>query len=792
MFHNSLRTLFRSLWRNKTYGLLNIFGLAIAIACAALIFLWVEDELSFDDHHVKKERLYAVKVTKNFGDNLFTIGSTPRPMADALKTEIPGIANAARISDTEQKLLFNIDNRSVYGGGRYVDSSIFSMFTLQFLQGNPATAFTHLHSLVLTEKAATKLFGKVQDIIGRTIKVNNEQDYIISGIIRDLPMNSSLQFEWLAPYAIQLAKQNADLTWDSYGPHTYVELQPNTEPYKVNQRLKAFITEKNAEQKAISFLFPLNQWRLYNEFENGKQTGGGRIEQVRMLTAIAWIILLIGCINFMNLATANSQKRSKEVGVRKVLGAGKQTLIIRYFRESVLMSFSAGIISIILVVIALPAFNVLMQKQLRMNITDPFHLMVMLIIVLVCAFVAGSYPAIYLASFKPVFVLKGIKQKSGSAAFIRKGLVVLQFTVSTVFIVSTIIVYLQIQHVKNRNLGFNKENLLELNLQHDISTVFPVIRQELMNTGLVENAALADHSTIAGGNTDNRFEWPGKKAGDKTSIAYRNVSKDYINVSGMRLIEGDGFKEGDNGLKVIINQALANIMGDGSMQGKIIRSSRGNKEDVMTDFQIAGVVDDYVFGNAYNKPGPVILFCTETQKANLIYVRTRSGNIQNAIGKIEQIIKRHNPAYPLEFTFVDEQFDKLYMNETLISKVSAIFAVLAIFISCFGLFGLAAFSAEQRKKEIGIRKVLGATVAGLTTLLSKDFLRLVAVACLIAFPFAWWMMNGWLQNYQYRINISWWIFPAVYLTAIIIACFTIGFHTIKTAISNPVRSLRSE
>ncbi|RYY15591.1 MAG: ABC transporter permease, partial [Chitinophagaceae bacterium] len=691
MFHRSLRLLTRNLWRNKAYGLLNIFGLAIAIASAALIFLWAEDELTFDNNHLKKDRLYAVKVTKSFGDKVLTIGSTPRPMAEALKTEVTGITNTARISDTEQKVLFSIADKSIYAGGRYADPAIFTMFSMQFLQGSAATAFTQLHTLVLTENAAVKFFGTQKDIIGRTLKVNNEHDYIVTGLIRNMPSNSSLQFEWLAPYEIQLLKQDAGLTWDSYGPHTYVELHPNTELQKVNERIKTFITEKNAEQKAISFLFPLHQWRLYNEFENGKQTGGGRIEQVRLLTAIAWIILLIGCINFMNLATANSQTRSKEVGVRKVLGAGRRTLIIRYFRESILMSLSAGLISIILVIIALPAFNALMQKQLRMNLNDPFHILVLLIIVLVCAFIAGSYPAIYLASFKPVFVLKGIKQKSGSAAFIRKGLVVLQFTVSTVFIVSTIIVYLQIQHVQNRNLGFDKENLIELDLQNDISGKFPVIRQELMNTTLVENAALADHPTIAGGNTDSRFEWMGKENGNKISIAYRNVSKEYISTSGMRIVEGREFKEGDNGTEIIINRSMAKILGEGPATGKIIRSPRGNKDDVFTDLRIAGVVDDYVFGNAYNKPGPVILFCTEQQKANLIYLRTRPGNMQQTMIRVEQIIKKHNPAYPLEFKFVDEQFDKLYLNETLIGKVSATFAVLAVFISCFGLFGLAAF-----------------------------------------------------------------------------------------------------
>jgi putative ABC transport system permease protein len=804
MFKNFFKTTLRNLWKNNTYSFLNILGLAIGIASAGLIFLWVEGEMTFDNVHAKKNRLYELEVNMTYGGNNFTMVSTPRPMGTAMKAEIPGIANTARYSIWDNRLLFSFNNKSLYAGGRYTDASLFNMFTFNFVQGNAKNPFPQLYALVITESTAKKFFGEEKNVIGKKVRIDNAQDYVVSGVIKDMSENSTLQFEWLAPWEITDAKElasgvdsNRDETdWGSYGPFTFVELDKSANIAAINSQLKNFIPRKAADQKTTTFLFPMKDWRLYDEFANGKQTGGGRIKQVRMLSAIAWIILFIACINFMNLATANSQKRAREVGVRKVLGAGKNGLVIQFISEALFMSLLASVGAIIIIIFALPAFNLLMGKNLSMGLSNPLHVTALLIIAVICGLVAGSYPSLYLSSFNPALVLKGLKLKTGSAALIRKGLVVVQFTVSVVFIISTIVVYMQIQHVKNRNLGFNKDNLIEINPQHDISKIFPLVKEDMLHTGLIKNTAMTDHTTLYGGDTDNGFKWQGKSPDNQISIAHRNVTPEFIATSGMQIVEGRDFSNNvsSENSNVVINETMERMMGKESAVGKIIQNPRGNPDGVFTNMTVIGVVKDYIYGNIYGGlASPLIIFCKPPEYQNFIYVRTQGqSNVEQVLAKIEEVMKKDNPAYPLEYNFVDEQFNKMFQNETLTSKISSVFAALAILISCLGLFGLAAYTAEQRTKEIGIRKVLGASVTGLASLLSKDFLQLVCFSCILAFPVAWWTMHNWLQNYEYRIVINWWVFLIAGATAILIALITISFQTIKAAIANPVKCLRTE
>jgi putative ABC transport system permease protein len=807
MFKNYFKTTFRSLWKNKGYSFLNIFGLAIGIACAGLIFLWAENELNWDNNNIKKSQLYQLEVNMTSDGNNFTMGSTPRPMAKAIQSEISGIVNTARVSDQSQRLLFNAENKSLYSTGLYADPSLFSMFSFDFVEGNAKNPLPQLYSLVLTQSAAKKFFGNEKNVIGKTIRVDDKRDYVVSGVVKDMPENSTLQFEWIAPYEITIAelkelaikygiKYTDDVAWNSYGPLTFVELNKNTNLSTVNAQLKDFIHRKASNQTRKIFLYPLSQLHLYNEFANGKPTGGGAITQVRLLSVIAWIILLIACINFMNLATANSQKRAREIGVRKVLGAGKRKLVFQFISEALFMSAIAAVFAVIIISLSLPAFNSLMQKQLSLHLENPVHIIGLLTITIICGLIAGSYPSIYLSSFNPVFVLKGLKLKKGSAALIRKGLVVFQFSISVVFIISTVIVYLQIQHVKSRDLGFNKNNLIEINPEHDISKTFPIIKNDLLSTGIVENVALADHSTLYGGNTDDRFKWQGKSPGADISIAYRNVSPEFITTSGMKIIDGKDFRNNASlqNSNVIINESMEKLMGKESAVGKIIQSPRGNADGVFTNMTVIAVIKDYVYGNIYDgKAAPLIILCKPPEDQNFLYIRLKAqSNTEQVLSKIQEVMKKDNSAYPLEYKFVDDQFSEMFSNETQVSKVSGIFAALAIIISCLGLFGLATYTAESRIKEIGIRKVLGASVAGITTLLSKDFLQLVAIACVIAFPVAWWIMHNWLLNYEYKIEISWWIFLAAGISAILIALITISFQSIKAAIANPVNSLRSE
>jgi len=809
MFKNYFKTAWRNISKNKGYSFLNIFGLAIGIACAGLIFLWVEDEMNFDSNNVNKGLIYLVKTNDKVDNGTFTHSSTPGPLAPAMQSTLPGVENTCRTTEGGTSFLFTIGNKAVNASGKYVEPSFFSLFTLPFAEGNPASAFSQLHSIVLTEKTAKKFFGYEKDVIGKTVRMDNKQDYVVSGVLKDQPENSTLQFEWLAPFKVWYDENPWAAKWGNFGITTYVELKPRVDAASINRQLLNpfydFTTQKIETEKSTvhEFLFSMNDWHLRDDFDNGKPTGSGQILYVRLFSIIAWIILFIACINFMNLATAGSEKRSKEIGVRKVLGSGKKRLIVQFIGEAIFMSLSAAVVAVILMSLLLPAFNSLVQKGLSLGLTNPYHFVALLLLTLICGLVAGSYPSLYLSSFNPVFVLKGIKLKTGSAAIIRKGLVVIQFAVSIILIISTIIIYRQIQHVKTRDIGYNKNNLLQIDAQGDIVKDFPAIKQDLINTGFVKNAALADHTTIDGGNNTTSISWQGKDPSSIVVISQRLVSPEFMSTIGMHIIEGRDFqptdavelgdnhmpKDSNQAFNVIVTQSMEKLLGKGSAIGKTMERPVNNGT---FHLRVTGVVKDYIYGDMYGRSAPVIFFSIP-DAASLLYVKIApQSNPENALAKIAAVMKKDNPAYPFEYKFVDGQFNQMFLSEMLISKLSRVFAALAILISCLGLFGLSAYTAERRTKEIGVRKVLGASVSGIAALLSKDFLKLVAISCIVAFPVSWWAMNDWLKNYQYRIEISWWIFLAAGITAIVIALITISFQSIKAAMANPVDSLRSE
>ena len=662
-----LKTITTRLLRNKTYGFLNITGLAIGITCAGLIFLWVGNELSFDHANKNIDRIYSVLVNAAGGGNKFTIGSTPRPMAAAMKTDIPGIAAAARVSDEGVRLLFTVDKKPLYATGLYADPDVFDIFTIPFTQGNAKQPFPQLYSIVLTEATAARFFGAGANAIGRTVRLDNDQDYVVSGVVKDMPRNSTLQFDWLASYESQLARQRvrygrSDVGWNSgYGPVTFVRLTPSADPAAIDKRLRSYLAGKGVVQAPAAFIYPMRRWHLYNEFSNWVETGSGPIRQVRTLTLIAWIILIIACINFMNLATARSEKRAKEIGVRKVLGSGRGRLIRQFIGEAIVLSTLATLLAIVLMALVLPGFNALMNTQLTLDLNSPIHLLALALIALICGLLAGSYPSLYLSSFDPVGVLKGLRIKTGGAAMIRQSLVVLQFSVSVVFIISTIVIYLQIQHVKTRNLGFDKDNLLEIDLQHDISRQFPVLRDGLLRTGLVSHVAFADHAALYGGNTDDRYDWGGKTSGLKPDITFRDVSADFLPTTGMHLAAGRNFlgTAADSG-DVIVNQSFADLIDPKGVVGGMIRSPRGMPEGLYKNMRIVGVVDDYVYGDINGTPGPVIFYSEVPQndECNLIYVRIREQqNSEQTLAAIGAVIQKGNPAYPFQYKFVDDQFN---------------------------------------------------------------------------------------------------------------------------------------
>jgi putative ABC transport system permease protein len=795
MIKNYFKTTIRNLWKNKAYSFLNIFGLSIGIACAGFIFLWVDDELNWDQFNIKKDKLYRIKENQKYDTYVATFGSTPTPMAPAMLQEIPGIANTCRIIGSNSALT-TIGDKSMYTFPNYADASMFSMFTFPFVQGNAKTAFKELYSMVITESTAKKFFGDEKNIIGKTVRVDNKQNYVITGVVKDIPHNSTVQFEWVAPFQIWYDENKSwAQSWGNNDIDTYVEIKPGVSAASVNNMLYNFIQKREPKSLARPFLFAANDWHLRDDFDNGVQTGRGKITYVHLFSIIAWIILLIACINFMNLSTARSEKRAREVGVRKVLGSGKRMLIFQFIGEAIFMAALSAIFAVIMMTLFLPAFNLLVQKNLELGLNNPLHLIALIIIVLICGLFAGSYPSLYLSSFNPVFVLKGVNMKSSSAAFIRKGLVVLQFSISIILIISTIVIYQQIEHVKSRNLGFNKNNLLDIDMNNEMTKNYEAIQQDLLNTGLIENVATSNYNTLYGGNNTGSLDWEGKKTNNEILISTRFTSPGYMKTSGIKILEGRDFVETDSvqskKINVLITQSLEKLMGNNSAVGKTLHWD-GDTSGTLVN--VVGVVNDYVYADMYGKPDPVMFVCLNNPDASNMYVRLKSNaNVETAIEQIEAVIKKDNPSYPFTYHFVDDQFNAMFENEQLISKLSRVFATLAIIISCLGLFGLAAYTAERRTKEIGVRKVLGASVANITTLLSKDFLQLVLISCVVAFPVSWWMMNSWLQNYKnYRIEISWWIFLAAGISAILIALITISFQSIKAAIANPVKSLRTE
>ena len=788
MLKNFFKITFRTLWKNKTYSFLNIFGLAIGIACAGLIFLWVENEKSYDNMYAKKDLIYNIRTNQVFDGPIRTFRSTPGPMAPVLKTEIPGIVYAARYNDAQT--LFVNGEKSFFEKGCYADPDLLEMLQLPFKEGNSKTALKDLNAVVISEKMADRLFGKEQNIVGKTLKVDNKDNYIVSGVIKDLPVNSTFQFDWISPFEVIEKDRPWLRTWKNNSTDTYIERNPNISEAAISKQLYGFLQKRFPEQTTRLITVSMNDWRLRNDFEDGKQKGG-RIQYVNLFSIIAWIILLIACINFMNLATARSEKRAREVGVRKVMGARKQLLILQFIGEAVFMSLLAVVLGVLIILTVLPGFNILIEGHLTPGLDNPVHLAALFAIALLCGLVAGSYPALYLSSFQAVQVFKGLKIKDGAASYIRKGLVVLQFSISIIFIISTIIIYQQIQHIKSRDLGYNKNNLISIDARGDIIKNFTAIKQDLLNTGLIENAGLNSFNTLSIGNNSSSYNWKGKDESKSILISNRIVSPELIPTLGLTLKEGRHFNSDiiSDSNNVIITESFARLMGKETALGKVIQRPT---EDAVLNFTVVGVVKDFIYGDMYGTSDPVI-FYSQPSQARYLFIRNKpSAKTEQVLAAIETVLKKNNPAYPFQYTFVDDQFNNRFKSEMLIGKLSRSFSILAILISCLGLFGLSAYTAERRIKEIGIRKVLGASVAGITGLLSKDFIQLVLIASLVAFPVAWLAMNKWLQSYAYRIQISWWVFALAGISALVIALVTISFQSVKAALMNPVKNLRTE
>ncbi len=782
----------RNLWKNKGFTLINVGGLAIGMACCLMLLLYVNYEWSYDKQFKNLDRVYFTKLKIKINGEVMTTGAVPYKLAKAALEEIPDIKNAARLYALNGQKLFSHNQNKFKLNSLFVDKSFLNILSYKFLYGNAATALNEPGSVLITSATAKKLFGS-EDAIGQVIKWDNQKELKVSAVIEDLPKNQTIQFEVLQPWAFleQIDPEIPATGWGSIDCNTIFQLKDNVTLQDVNDRLKNFIVTKNPEIKSYvyqPFLFPLNKTHLWDEFKNGKVVGG-RIDQVRLFAFLGLCVLLIACINYMNLSTARSEKRAREVGVRKALGSARSTLMGQFLLESIILSFVAVLIAFVLVEVFLPYFNNLLDIRIFIDYTSFTFWMVLVSLALITGFLAGSYPAFYLSSFIPVKVLKGFKGSSGSLS-IRRVLVIFQFSLSICMIISAIVVYSQIQYLKNKPLGFDQNYMVQLDLEGELKnhSRLQAFKDNLIRNGAVISASEFASNFTGGGSITGDLSWPGKAADDNAIINYRSTGFDYIKTIGSKIISGRDLSKAfpsDTTSSVLLNETAVKRMSLKNPVGTILKWNNAR-------LTIIGVVKDY-FNESLGKIVEPTIFYYNVNKSSVLLLRLNPNQtLGSSIETIKNISKEFNPAYPPQLTFVNEGMKDKLQSEHLLSVLSNIFGGFAIFISCLGLLGLALYMAEQRSKEISIRKVLGANLSDILFLLNKDFMKLVIISNVIAIPVAYFLVNHWLQKYDYKIAINPWPFALALLASVIIAILTVSLQTFKVAKANAVDALKYE
>lgn len=790
MIKNHLKVAWRNLIRDRQFTFLNIVGLSIGLACTLFIFLWVNDERHVDKFHENDSRLFQVMEKEQQNNGITVSHRTSGPVAEALKQEMPEVENATAVMHYSwfPKFMVSADrSKKIKAVGQFADKEFFNVFSYDIIQGDKNAVLTDKRAVVISDELALKLFNSTQNIIGKTLEweLSSFKALVnISGVFRKMPANSSEQFDFVLSFETFKEISPPVLEWGNNGTNTYVVLKKGTDVKQFNNKIAGFIKTKKPETGRSIFLASFSGNYLYGKYENGIQSGG-RIEYVHLFTIVAIIILIIACINFMNLSTAKASRRLKEVGIKKVVGAGRSTLIFQYLGESVLMVFFSLIISIVMVALLLPQFSIITSKHIALNWNPGFALTILGIAILT-GLLAGSYPALYLSGFKPVAILKGKLKTSIGELWIRKGLVISQFSLSVVFIISVVIIYNQLKLIQTKNLGYNKDNTLYFTKEGGIQENTATFLSELKNIPGILNASATDHRFDGGFNTTGGVEWPGKTPDKEIPFEIVHADYDMIEMMSIKIKLGRSFSKifGADSSKIIFNEAAIDMMGLKDPVGKVINLWG-------TDREIIGVVNNFHFESLHKNVKPLFILL-EPKNAHYIIAKINGGPEKATLDKVKDLYNKYNPGVVFDYKFLDEDYQALYASEQRVAVLSRYFAGLAIIISCLGLFGLAAFTAQKRQKEIGIRKVVGASVGNIAVMLSKDFVKLVLISVLVAFPVAWWAMNQWLENFAYRINIGWWAFVAAGIAALLIALLTVSFQAIKAALANPVNSLRTE
>lgn len=788
MIESYLKIAWRNLWKSKGYSTLNIVGLATGMAAAVLILLWVQHEVSFDLFHSKKDRLYMAGNHSKMDGTVATWFATPQPLGPALTREIPEVIRTSRELELGATVLMTVGDKKLLPKGYVVDSTFLVMFDLPLLKGDNRTALQNPSTIVITRSLAERLFGST-DVIGQTLKLDTLDLVTVTGVMADIPDNSRFKgIEYLVPYRYFEKLGFADDFWGNNSATTYVEIAPTASLAQVNAKIRDIAIRHSSDVKGTEvFLHPLKDWWLRSNFENG-QPSGGRIQMVILFAVIAAFILLIASINFMNLSTARSVKRSKEVGIRKVAGAQRRSLIGQFLCESILLASIAGVIAIGIVYFTLPAFNTLVGKKLSIDLSNLHFWLAAIGFIGFTGLLAGSYPAFFLSSFNPTTVLKGTFHKASAAITPRKVLVITQFTIAITLIVSTLVVHRQIQYGKTRENGYNRENVIYLLEQGEIANKIGLIRHDLLQSGVAESVTRSLSPITEGWSSTWGIGWRGKHPDDKTLFDRLCADEQPVRTMGLMLMEGrdlDPTKFPTDSSGVLLTESAVRAMGFNDPIGQTI-------QDFGRDWHVVGVVKDFILGSPFNKVAPTVIVGAHGF-FNVLHIRfTPTISTAEALKKTERIFKQYNPDYPFDYTFVDEAYAQKFAETQQTGTLAGLFAFLTIFISCLGLFALAAYMAENRTKEIGVRKVLGASVFSITKLLSKEFVVLVLIACLIAFPIAYWAMNNFLQTFDYHIPLGLGIFVTSGIGVLLLALLTVSSQAIKAAVANPVDSLRDE
>ncbi|HEX6193574.1 MAG TPA: ABC transporter permease [Chitinophagaceae bacterium] len=790
-----LKSYFKIAWRNlkkgKLYSFINIGGLAIGMAVTMIIGLWVWDELSFDKYHKNHDRIGQLWQFVKFDVEKSSFNSLPVPLADELRSKYPEF-EAVSVSTYNRDVILASGDKKLSRTGMYTEPDFPKMMTPEMIAGS-YNGLEEMHSIILSHSLAKALFDK-EDPLNKIIRLDNKTDVKVTGVFKDFPGNSSFKdvfflASWKLFTTMDGYANRASTQWDENSFQIFAQLKEGADFNNVSAKIRD-IRMKREDPPAYKpefFLHPMSKWHLRGDFKNGVNDGG-LIKLVRLFGVAGIFVLLLACINFMNLSTARSEKRAKEVGIRKTLGSVRSQLARQFFSESLMISFIALILSLIITQALLPFFNKVADKNMNILWTNPYFWLVAISFCFITGLIAGSYPALYLSSFQPLKVLKGGFKASRFASLPRKVLVIFQFSISVVLMIGTIVVFRQINFAKDRPTGYDRSDLIEVNMNTpDLKVHYQAIQSDLLNTGVVENVSQSSGSLVADYGGTTNISWRGKSPDLHPLLMSTAITHDFGKTVGWKIVQGRDFSEEfiSDSSAMILNYAAAQLMGFKEPLNEVVRF--GGRE-----YKIIGVTNNIIKGSPFESVKPTF-FTLNHNAVTVINIKlTSHDNTSAALSKIGDIFKKYNPAAPFEYKFVDEQYAAKFATEERIAKLAGFFAVLAIFISCLGLFGLASFVAEQRTKEIGIRKVLGASIINVWRLLSKEFLLLVFISLLVASPIAYYFMQSWLENYPYRIQLSLWIFGAAASIALLLTLITVSFQAIKAAIANPVKSLRTE